>query len=859
MAQNVGIGTTSPDSSAMLDISSTSKGLLMPRLTTAQMTAIANPATGLAVYNTDSSTICIYMGSAWRKMVLGDVTISETDPKVGTLSNHYLPKWNGSSLTNSAIYDSVNRISIGLTNPNLGDFFDYSRFTIASANGDSSDFNNVLAENTVLAPWINWGKARGTLATPLSVQSGDQLFSLGMHGYDSSGYQISALIQTTVDGSPSIGKVPSRMGFYTTSSGGTSPSERLRITSAGRIGIGTSSPQSLLANTGTNIVGANGQGTNSNSLTWAMNSTGFVSAFYNSSTSANAQGLAIKTAATASTNRLLDLSTGSQSTAGSTVMVVQADGKMGIGTTAPTQKLHVKGSTVIDSGRIQFANMGNAILIGDSTGYADDFTNNNSIFMGYRAGRSNINGVDNIAIGYNAFSSATASNYNIAIGENVLSSSSMSGNLNVAIGNFAMVNNTTGYNNNAFGQDALGKNTTGNNNMGIGNNALDDNTTGRYNTALGVEALPNATTGESNVSVGYFSAAGLYGGSNNVFVGYSTSSNTSSSNNTVIGSQAGSSLLGSGNVIIGYQAGFDETGSNKLIINNSVGATPLVYGDFATKKLTINDSLESKYLKLTHGATNGYVLQSDANGIGTWVSSTSLAGVTWTSSGTNQYSALSGNVGIGTASPSFKLDVQGTGTTAANVQSSSGSANVNMAAAAGQEASLVFKTYSGSSSTNRWAFGKSTTPESTADAGANFFINRYSDAGSYTGQPLAIARSTGTVTLGQDLADATANTVKINGSMALKVNAFSNTGGGRVTNMDGDDYAVIIGGNAVGNVVNLPTASTVTGRIYLVVNHAANDLTITAYTTAFGVTSTSVTAGATLQVMSDGTLWHKIN
>ena len=52
-AQSVGIGTVSPDASAALDISSTAKGLLVPRLTAAQRTGIATPAAALLVYQTD--------------------------------------------------------------------------------------------------------------------------------------------------------------------------------------------------------------------------------------------------------------------------------------------------------------------------------------------------------------------------------------------------------------------------------------------------------------------------------------------------------------------------------------------------------------------------------------------------------------------------------------------------------------------------------------------------------------------------------------------------------------------------------------------------------------------------------------
>lgn len=48
-----GIGTTTPDASAKLDVTATDKGLLLPRMTAAQRTAISLPANGLLVYQTD--------------------------------------------------------------------------------------------------------------------------------------------------------------------------------------------------------------------------------------------------------------------------------------------------------------------------------------------------------------------------------------------------------------------------------------------------------------------------------------------------------------------------------------------------------------------------------------------------------------------------------------------------------------------------------------------------------------------------------------------------------------------------------------------------------------------------------------
>ena len=54
---NVGIGTTSPNASAQLDVSSTSKGFLPPRMTASQRQAIANPAAGLMIWCTNCGTI----------------------------------------------------------------------------------------------------------------------------------------------------------------------------------------------------------------------------------------------------------------------------------------------------------------------------------------------------------------------------------------------------------------------------------------------------------------------------------------------------------------------------------------------------------------------------------------------------------------------------------------------------------------------------------------------------------------------------------------------------------------------------------------------------------------------------------
>jgi hypothetical protein len=65
----VAVGTLSPpNSSAILQADSTTKGFLPPRMTTTQKNAIATPAAGLVVYDTDTNKLCCYNGTTWNDL-----------------------------------------------------------------------------------------------------------------------------------------------------------------------------------------------------------------------------------------------------------------------------------------------------------------------------------------------------------------------------------------------------------------------------------------------------------------------------------------------------------------------------------------------------------------------------------------------------------------------------------------------------------------------------------------------------------------------------------------------------------------------------------------------------------------------
>lgn len=83
LAQNVGINNPSPAASALLDLTASDKGLLIPRLTTAQRTAIVAPATGLLVFDSSLLRFYYYDGTTW-KSILNNSTGWTTTGNIGT-------------------------------------------------------------------------------------------------------------------------------------------------------------------------------------------------------------------------------------------------------------------------------------------------------------------------------------------------------------------------------------------------------------------------------------------------------------------------------------------------------------------------------------------------------------------------------------------------------------------------------------------------------------------------------------------------------------------------------------------------------------------------------------------------------
>lgn len=118
-AQNIGIGTSTPNASAALEIKASNKGLLIPRTSTASRNAIASPAKGLLVYDTSTSSFWYRNGSAWVQVENSGKNWSLTGNAGTTNENNFLGTTDKRSLQFKVnnIYagaiDTLNNVFIG--------------------------------------------------------------------------------------------------------------------------------------------------------------------------------------------------------------------------------------------------------------------------------------------------------------------------------------------------------------------------------------------------------------------------------------------------------------------------------------------------------------------------------------------------------------------------------------------------------------------------------------------------------------------------------------------------------------------------------------------------------------------------
>jgi hypothetical protein len=210
------------------------------------------------------------------------------------------------------------------------------------------------------APVLDYLKSRGTTASPAGVSDGDGLFLLRVAPYQGSAFTYLNAMTIEVDGTYTAGQnPPTRQIFYTNAANG-SATERLRINSSGNVGIGTSSPNVKLHVSGT-----------STTAEIRVQSTSTVPAlsFYADSATAATRNWAIASSFNAFGDLAFQQSNvlgGNPLTAGTTRMMLDASGNLGIGTTSPATRLHLSQSNA--------GNYASVILLSNSADSSADRT-----------------------------------------------------------------------------------------------------------------------------------------------------------------------------------------------------------------------------------------------------------------------------------------------------------------------------------------------------------------------------------------------------------------------------------------------------------------------------------------------------
>ena len=149
-----------------------------------------------------------------------------------------------------AVSGNVTRIPIGVANPRI-------QIHGVSATAQNNGFSAGAWANSAVQPYFSFTKSRGaTVGDYTVVANADRLGTVGFYGADGTGLVLGALIQAEVDGTPGLNDMPGRLVFSTTADGASSPTERMRIDSAGQVTIGGSSVAGRTVRIAKNLTGA---------------------------------------------------------------------------------------------------------------------------------------------------------------------------------------------------------------------------------------------------------------------------------------------------------------------------------------------------------------------------------------------------------------------------------------------------------------------------------------------------------------------------------------------------------------------------------------------------------------------------
>ena len=330
------IGTSTPDASAILELNSTTKGFVGPRMTTAQMLAILNPATGLMVYDTTTNQYNVYNGTSWVAVGSGGGNGSIATGTPGAIA--YYAAATASISPQSLLFISGNNLGVGTQTP--------SSELIVQATGSPTNLFTIAS--TSGANFLNVDAAGALTVNGPSVFNGNVSLSAGS--------LLTVGSSTGTPGSLTDGNIyfDSSTGKFNIVEGGVA--KTLCNKTDQSCGTGTSAAWSGLSSPTGNL-----------NLSMASSTTNFL---WNSATGNSNLFTFNDSANNTGTGTLLNVVTANGSslnpfsvTASSTAaLFVNAAGNVGVGTTTPGIKLTVVGNAYI-SGSATVASLTQALPV----------------------------------------------------------------------------------------------------------------------------------------------------------------------------------------------------------------------------------------------------------------------------------------------------------------------------------------------------------------------------------------------------------------------------------------------------------------------------------------------------------------
>jgi trimeric autotransporter adhesin len=428
-AQNVAINNdgAAPDASAILDVKSTAKGLLVPRMTASQKGSIVSPATGLLIYQLDGTAGFYYNAGTsgspnWLQLPSGLASDWSINGNAGTN-----PATNFIGTTdNLPLNIRVNNQKSGGIDPILMNT-SWGYQALYAPTGQYNTANGMFALTLTTSGSFNTASGHGTLFTNTT---GSNNTAIGFQSLSSNGIGVS----NTALGFHSLHS--NTTGFNNTAGG----VNTLRYNTSG-IQNTASGVGALYANTTGDNNTAHGYAALNSNTTGYSNVAFGMAALFSSTTQSNL--VAIGDSA-----------------------LFQNGSFLPDGVTAAATKNTAVGSKALN---------------GNSGGYGNTA-------IGFEAGYSMGLAWNNTAVGTGAMRNASGfgAEGNVGVGLNALYNTK---NLhNTGVGVSSLYNNNTGIRNTAMGHSSLNGNVDGQNNSAIGYGALSSNVAGDYNSALGAGA-----------------------------------------------------------------------------------------------------------------------------------------------------------------------------------------------------------------------------------------------------------------------------------------------------------------------------------------------------------------------------------